>query len=254
MRIKDLPGPAWQRVLSITIAVTLASAALSALLTWLILTVFANGVNQAGLAVAIGLPLFLGGPLTLVHVLRLTQLRLANQQLQVLASTDGLTACLNRRAFTSEVAKRLRRPGAFLVIDADNFKVINDRYGHDRGDEALKLLAATIKANVRADDIVGRIGGEEFGVLLHEASLETARMVAERIRTAVEAIGFAPDGCLLPLSVSVGGAFFERDISFSELFRIADQRLYRVKQNGRNRVDITLAPGRPQLGKALSAA
>ena len=67
-------------------------------------------------------------------------------------------------------------------------------------------------------------------------------------------IGFAPDGRPLPLSVSVGGAFFERDISFSELFRIADQRLYGVKQNGRNRVDITHASGHPPLGDALSAA
>jgi diguanylate cyclase (GGDEF)-like protein len=156
----------------------------------------------------------------------------------VLASTDWLTACLNRRAFTHQVIDHLgdASAGAFLVIDADHFKVINDHYGHDRGDEVLQLMATTIKANLREGDLVGRIGGEEFGVFLKGANHQTAQLVAERIRRAVEKATFIPDGAAHPLSVSVGGAFYDQPISFSELFRVADQTLYGAKQSGRNRV------------------
>jgi diguanylate cyclase (GGDEF)-like protein len=91
---------------------------------------------------------------------------------------------------------------------------------------------------VREDDIVGRLGGEEFGVFLSGANLEQARVVGERICAAVAAAHFAPNGTPYRLSVSVGGACFESRISFSELFRIADQRLYGVKQSGRDRADV----------------
>ena len=199
-----------------------------------------QGLNGPGLAAAVALPVLVGGPVMLFHLIRLHQLRLANQKLQVLASTDWLTACLNRRAFTHQVTDHLTEApeGAFLVIDADHFKVINDHYGHDRGDEALQLMAATIKASIRDGDLVGRIGGEEFGVFLKGANLETARIVAERIRKAIEKASFAPDGAAHPLSVSVGGAFYDGPISFSDLFRIADQKLYGAKQLGRNRVEV----------------
>src|SRR5690606_27358019 len=114
------------------------------------------------------------------------------------ASTDWLTTCLNRRAFTHLVSDHLEETevGAFLVIDADHFKFINDHFGHDRGDEALQLMADTIMASVREGDIVGRIGGEEFGVFLPDAGPETARQFGERIRRAVADAPFAPEGTL----------------------------------------------------------
>ena len=197
-----------------------------------------QGLNLPGLAAAMILPIVLGGPMVFYHLVRLQQLKLANQKLHELASTDWLTACLNRRAFTHEVTDHLRdvAEGAFLVIDADHFKVINDHYGHDRGDQVLQLMAATIKSNLREGDLVGRIGGEEFGVFLKGADLQIAQIVAERIRRAIERATFMPDGAAPPLSVSVGGAFYDAPISFSDLFRIADQTLYGAKQSGRNRV------------------
>ena len=122
------------------------------------------------------------------------------------------------------------------MIDADDFKSINDLHGHDRGDEALQRIAATIKANVRDDDLVGRIGGEEFGVLLVGADFATAKGVAERIRHAITAIAFEPGGTEHKLSVSVGGAAFDQIVEFGTLYRFADQRLYEAKRCGRNRV------------------
>jgi diguanylate cyclase len=251
--LRELPASVWMRVLYWTAIVLIVSTAVSIIVTKIIMESLGNGLSEAGLAAAMALPILIGGPMSLIHLLRLAQLRLANQKLQVLASTDWLTSCLNRRAFTNQVNGQLRTSGAFLVIDADHFKIINDRFGHDRGDEALQIMAATIRANVRDNDIVGRMGGEEFGVFLQGANLDTARLVAERIRAAIQAVHFAPDGQPLRLSVSVGGAFFDGEISFTELFRIADQRLYRVKQAGRNRTDIAHALDHTAAGMVATA-
>ena len=248
--LRELPGAVWVRVMFWTTVIVIASIAISVAVTSLLV---GRVISGAGLTAAMFLPAVIGGPMTLLHLFRVSQLRLANQKLQVLASTDWLTSCLNRRAFTTQVNGQLQTAGAFLVIDADHFKIINDRYGHDRGDEALRIMAATIKASVRDNDIVGRMGGEEFGVFLQDANLDTACLVAERIRTAIQAVHFAPDGQPLRLSVSVGGAFFDGEISFTELFRIADQRLYRVKQAGRNRTDIAHALDHTAAGMVATA-
>ena len=100
------------------------------------------------------------------------------------------------------------------------------------------MMAASIRRSVRKDDIVGRLGGEEFGVYLTGATLEDARSVADHIRSSVAALHFAPTGAAVALSVSIGGAAFDDVVGFSELFRVADQRLYGVKQTGRNRADV----------------
>jgi diguanylate cyclase (GGDEF)-like protein len=250
-----LPRAAWANIIRWTLVVTVASAAISVAVAQTIMLTLSQGLNAAGVAASIVLPVLLGTPMIFYHLLRLQQLRLANRQLHVLASTDWLTTCLNRRAFTHQVTDQLTvtRKGAFLVIDADHFKIINDRFGHDRGDEVLQAIAETIKANVREGDLVGRIGGEEFGVFLMGATFETARRVAERIRHAIVGVKFAPEGDDHPLSVSVGGAFFEGSISFTELFRIADQRLYGAKQMGRNHVEVAHAADYTLLPDAAAA-
>ena len=237
--LREVPRTAWADIVRWTAIIVIASTVMSVVAAQAILEGFGDGLSGPGLAASIVLPALIGCPMSFWHLVRVAQLRIANQKLQVLASTDWLTTCLNRRAFTNLVSKHLEEvgTGAFLVIDADHFKVINDRYGHDRGDEVLQVIAATIKASVRGGDLVGRIGGEEFGVFLAGASIGTTMLVAERIRRAIS----APDGRPFPLSVSVGGAFFDGRISFADLFRIADQRLYAVKQSGRNRVDVARA-------------
>lgn len=244
--IRELPKAAWLAILRWTALLMLISVSISVLATHIILSTLSQGMNGSGLAAAIALPLLLGGPTSFWHLVRMQQLKLANQKLQVLASTDWLTSCLNRRAFTHAVSEQLQLArrvrtagqGALLVIDADHFKLINDDFGHDRGDDALQLVAAIIRSKAREGDLVGRIGGEEFGVFLGGANLEVANLIAERIRKGINRAVFTPDGSAHRLSVSIGGAVFEGEIGFPALFRIADQRLYEAKQAGRNRVEI----------------
>ena len=187
-------------------------------------------------------PVGLAVPMLLFLTIKLRELAIAQLELAKLASIDGLTSVLNRRAFTTLVEAYLTElrtrelKGALLVVDADHFKAINDRFGHDSGDEALNVIAQAIRGMLRSTDLVGRIGGEEFAVFLPGSSTDDAASVAERIRERVADSGFEPDGEKAPLSVSVGGAVFDRRLPFGELFRIADQQLYAAKKAGRNRV------------------
>ena len=202
---------------------------------------------RKGLPAAAVLSLVLGGPILLFLVFKLRELALANQRLGVVASTDSLTSCLNRGAFSDRVDARLsddgrsnrRIKGALLIIDADHFKSINDTFGHDLGDEALRVIASAIRGQVRKGDLVGRLGGEEFGVFLPGASQENAVGVAERIRRSIAELSFRPMGKPHRLTVSVGGVSFEDQLGFVELYRIADRRLYQAKHGGRNRIELT---------------
>ncbi|HMM64315.1 MAG TPA: GGDEF domain-containing protein [Mesorhizobium sp.] len=165
------------------------------------------------------------------------QLAAAHRRLADKARRDDMTGMLNRESFFAALEHSRRRSdrGALLIIDADHFKAINDSYGHLTGDEALLLIAAAIKDGVRAGDILGRIGGEEFGAFLVGASEQEARVVAERIRGEVEGIAFRPqEGETVPLTVSIGGTVCTTEATVSELMRAADRRLYEAKHGGRN--------------------
>jgi diguanylate cyclase (GGDEF)-like protein len=216
--------------------------ALSMILTNVIMEVFSAGVNVQGLAVSIVMPIALGGPMTFFLMHKHEQLRYANEQLERMATTDWLTTCLNRGAFTGLVTRHLARQsihetsGALLIVDADDFKGVNDRFGHDSGDEALRQIAQAIRLAIRSTDVVGRLGGEEFGIFLANADLAAADHVAERIRRAVSNLRFQPNGADCPLSVSIGGATYAASTQFSDLYRLADQRLYEAKNTGRDRV------------------
>jgi diguanylate cyclase (GGDEF)-like protein len=237
----DLPRSAWWIVAKRTGYVIVISVGVSLLLSYLIMEQFSNGLNFPGVATALIMPIVLGGPLSFYLMLQHQRLKLANTRLALIASTDSLTGCLNRGAFTTSVDERvadaaLAERGALLVIDADDFKQVNDRFGHDLGDHALQQIAAAIRATVRRHDLVGRIGGEEFAVLLSDADYTVTNRVAERIRRAVGSIVFAPGGVPCPLSVSIGGALFASPTPFMALYRQADQRLYEAKHLGRDRV------------------
>jgi diguanylate cyclase (GGDEF)-like protein len=198
------------------------------------------------------IPLVLAPPFFLYLLSKLRELAVAHHELSIVASTDVLTSCLNRRAFTAMVdaylervvAQGAKREGALLIIDVDHFKNVNDSFGHECGDEALKIIAQAIKEVVREIDLVGRIGGEEFSVFLPGTDANRTQIVAERIRVAVSTLEFYPTGNRCDLSVSVGGATYDREATFSDLFRQADLRLYAAKQNGRNRVEIHNASAR----------
>ncbi|MCC8943533.1 diguanylate cyclase [Bradyrhizobium sp. Arg62] len=181
-----------------------------------------------------------GRMLTFVDVSDLVR---ASKQLEVLATTDPLTSLFNRRHFLTVLDaewsrfQRYNRSLSVLMLDVDHFKAVNDRFGHSAGDEALKAVARVCMAGKRKSDIVGRIGGEEFAVLLPETSLSRARMVAERIRKRVESLSLVEDGRLIPLTISIGVAEAITAMSGADaLVRGADAALYRAKSDGRNRV------------------
>jgi diguanylate cyclase len=192
------------------------------------------------------LPLIIAPPFFFYLLSKLRQLAIAHDLLMRVATTDGLTSCLTRVAFTTLVdaylgsitGKPEQLDGALLVVDVDHFKRVNDRFGHDNGDEALRLIVNSMRSSLRDIDLVGRMGGEEFGVFLPGVPPPRAATVAHRLREAVTETSFVPDGTPYPLSISVGVVTFMRRTSFSELYKIADVRLYDAKRNGRNRVEI----------------
>jgi len=169
--------------------------------------------------------------------------RVLAEKLQILVDTDPLTGIGNRRSFISKLraefgrSLRLGHQCALIMIDVDHFKSVNDRFGHPTGDDVLQAVSGVLARGAREYDIVGRIGGEEFAVLLPEVGVADAAKVAERIRAAVEAEPVEPatlGGVTISLGVSVGPI----DASDSEdaLFKRADELLYKAKHEGRNRV------------------
>jgi diguanylate cyclase (GGDEF)-like protein len=165
-----------------------------------------------------------------------------------LARTDALTGLPNRRAF-EEGGERVieqSRSGlmsfAVLAIDVDHFKHINDRYGHKGGDTALRCMAQALTAAVRKEDLVARLGGEEFVVLLENEGVEEARCTAERIRQIVEALNISVDDQVVKATVSAGVAVFEASDTLETVLRRADRALYAAKLAGRNRVMLESSP------------
>jgi diguanylate cyclase (GGDEF)-like protein len=158
------------------------------------------------------------------------------------ASIDALTGLLNRRAFLEGAHSLCARQGdrgepvTLVMLDLDHFKSINDRFGHATGDEVLRAFAGVARSSMRANDIVGRLGGEEFAVILPEA-MDLAARVAERLRATFEVAGVTIDGRQICTTVSMGAATsYERVTDLSALMARADAALYRAKQGGRNRL------------------
>lgn len=178
------------------------------------------------------------------HVL--TAKRRAEQRAReatLLASTDELTGIANRRAFMGQLEREIAGaaefgwPLAVAMFDVDYFKRVNDRYGHAVGDRVLQLIAARAASVVRGGDLVGRLGGEEFGILMPGATLDEAAQVAERLREAMEIVSEVDDA-LPGVTISIGIAARETDGSAAQLLAAADAALYAAKDEGRNRVRI----------------
>jgi diguanylate cyclase (GGDEF)-like protein len=165
------------------------------------------------------------------------------EDLERLVNTDALTGLPSRRFFmdqlSSELARRHRynHPLSLLMLDLDNFKQINDQWGHAGGDEALRAFADAVQCCLRTQDIAGRIGGEEFAIFLPETGENVARPVAERIRARMaQAPILSADGKLNQVTVSIGVAQAEDGDDLTQLMRRADRALYAAKRGGRNRV------------------
>lgn len=170
------------------------------------------------------------------------QLEQANTKLKMLATTDPLTHLYNRRHFFSlayaEFSKSVRhnRPLAFILLDVDQFKEINDRYSHRAGDLTLITLAQCCHEAIRESDIVGRIGGGEFAICCPDSDLLGANRAAERIRERCEANTIHYDGHIFPFTISLAITSQQSDDrDFEALFNRADRLLYEAKRDGRNR-------------------
>ncbi|MHC4885737.1 MAG: diguanylate cyclase [Planctomycetota bacterium] len=167
------------------------------------------------------------------------------ERMEALARTDALTEIHNRRYFLELAGREMARVQRFgqtsslLALDIDHFKAVNDTHGHDMGDEVLKAFARTVAGCLRETDLFGRVGGEEFSVILPQTGAEGAMEVAERVRVQVSEIAVPlPAGENLSITCSVGVHPIRQEDgeSFDEACKVADEALYEAKESGRNRV------------------
>ncbi len=173
-----------------------------------------------------------------------TSIALHNAQLYKRAITDDLTQLYTRKYVDERLeqeilrAQRYHRPFSILVLDLDHFKRVNDTYGHSGGDRVLQIFAGILKEQLRDSDIAGRIGGEEFIVILGETEVQGANIFAERLRLSTEQQQIEKEGELIAITVSIGVASYQESYGnqISRLLEDADKALYQAKGAGRNRV------------------
>ena len=174
-------------------------------------------------------------------------------QAKALAIQDSLTGIFNRRHFLDlckrEISRLQRSPdasGSVVMIDLDNFKIVNDTYGHARGDQVLIRFVHTIQSGLRAFDIFGRVGGEEFALLLIDVTLEESLTITRRLRAAVEAINIPMENHSIQITASFGVVSSQQvkkaDLEILKMLDLADQALYQAKRAGRNCV-MAFSPG-----------
>jgi len=173
----------------------------------------------------------------------LTRYKRMESQLINMALFDSLTGALSRPAFLDqsdkEVArsKRYNRPLSVMMIDIDHFKSINDNYGHAAGDNVLQIFVEAIQEVIRTTDFLGRVGGEEFALLLPDTSAKSAYHLAERVRERITKYPYLAGDMLIEVTASLGVAELQtRDPDIKALLNRADEALYTAKQSGRNRV------------------
>ncbi|MCF6172474.1 MAG: diguanylate cyclase [Campylobacteraceae bacterium] len=167
-----------------------------------------------------------------------------NAKLEILASMDMLTGARSRRSFFDigtqyiSIAQRENKPLSFIMMDLDHFKKINDTYGHQTGDKVLKNFAKVVAKNIRKSDLFGRVGGEEFAIILSNTNIDKALKVAEKIRSQVSTNDLKFQEKTIHITVSLGIAMLANDDILDTIFEKADKALYTSKQNGRNRITV----------------
>lgn len=229
-------------IVNCTLGGTVGCTVVAMLITYCCTAHFGREVRATTLSLAFYVPVLLALPLFAFIGVKMQQLALANQLLVQASRYDGLTGCLNRGAFTADVidfiAKQNLTPcppaSALLIIDADHFKKINDCHGHLAGDAALVGIAAVLRAVVGETGVVGRLGGEEFGVFVRSTDAGAIGALAERIRLGVAEDRGQEGGCAYAVTVSIGIALFTYPAVYADIFKIADDQLYLAKAAGRN--------------------
>lgn len=187
-----------------------------------------------------------GKPMYIEGIARdISDRKLMEEQLTLLTQIDSLTGTYSRSYFMDKcdklftVMKRYHRPASMMMMDLDNFKMINDTYGHHVGDLALIAFTLACQKEIREADILGRLGGEEFGLMLPETNLNNAQAMAERIRKRIEEIEIPFAGYVIKITVSIGLIELCKDEqTLDDALRCADRAMYQAKDKGRNRVVI----------------
>lgn len=251
-------------ILKWTVLVTVISVLISILLTVaIVLGINPSFLNWRYIAPALIVPLLVAPPVSylgfgIVHKLEIANqklettnqklkdanenLKTANHKLEHVSKHDDLTGLYNRSYFWQEAKTMLARAKtentsvAVILLDVDNFKNINDIYGHQIGDKVLQHIAKTIEKCTRHGDLVGRYGGEEFSIIFNNCQIDNARERAQAICTVVGKTTFETDGIGLPISVSVGVATNKQDDNFEVLINLADTAMYQAKNQGKNQV------------------
>ncbi|WP_113154095.1 GGDEF domain-containing protein [Nitratireductor sp. OM-1] len=235
--------PRWTWLIAFTLLGTLAAVGLSFLVHYLLF--FGEEINpyQRGLAAALILPVVIATPLLLYIGQASEQLRRFKRDRNFSAAHDPSTEVFNGEMFTTLVERRRaatvseagRTFGALLILEAENVRDIAIDYGFSWGEESMRQIASVIRANVRRSDVVGRLNDSEFGVFLPGATVEQARDVGERIRTAITKSRFLAEGEPVELGVDIGGVIFEDQIEFRGLMRIASEQLEMARQSDSDR-------------------
>ncbi len=230
-------------VLKVTIGVTLLSVVLSALITISIMLLTDGRISKMGLLISIFIPAILAPSFEYRLLSVLLQLDLAEEKLRIMATKDELTHSYNRRHFfelaNQELARTLRYGGTFsiAILDFDNFKSVNDHYGHQAGDQALLELCQICNTNIRMPDIFARYGGDEFVFLFPQSDKEKARECLKRILASISDKPLLHEDSQIHIHVSIGLAEFSRDSHLIDhILRQADLALYRAKHEGGNKI------------------
>ena len=246
--------------LNAVIIISLIAASASLGTTMVAVTLLNNqgfGLNTEIAAIlSAAIALVVAPPIVWFLVDLLLRVHLVEQEMRSLASYDSLTGLLSRHAFFDNannyvsLAKREHRPFSVMIIDLDHFKLINDRYGHPAGDAVLKLFADVTNSVARRSDIVGRLGGEEFAIILPNTTAAKALEFSARLHTAINKAVLTFKDKAIKYTASIGLTEFDTDSkdSIDDLLARADLALYQAKHSGRNQT----ATFNPQLTQAAA--
>lgn len=224
--------------------ITLFAIVMSLIITISFLELFGDGAVFIGVLIAVVAPLIIAPVVSWYLVGLIIKIYQLEEEMRTLATFDALTGVMTRRAFLTHcetvyaVAVRSQSTLAMVYIDMDNFKKINDTYGHPGGDEVLKSFGSVVSKCKRKSDLVGRIGGEEFAMVLHNTELGGALKFANKIRALSKNKTVTFAGQTIDYNMSVGVAVLDKDnpLPLDQLMRNADTALYKAKALGKDRV------------------
>lgn len=231
----------------IVIVITLMSIILSVVFSFGINYLIAGDMRDEMIYTAIIVPLLVAPLVSFPLVKLLVKVDGLEKEMRALATFDFLTGLLSRQAFFHDVtsyiilAERDQQSFSVLAIDLDKFKQINDSYGHPAGDEVLKDFARTAQTVLRKSDLIGRIGGEEFAIMLLNNTAENkASEIAQRLHIVINNSVVIYEGLLIKYTVSMGlvSSLPDKTVRIEEILKQADQALYQAKKNGRNQTAI----------------